>query len=105
MRPVKGYTVDSSSVQGDGSFITLKRLTYGERNAAIRVIQETEGKELLDFYLSQIAELVIGWNWQNEQGDPIPLHKLEDLMPEEISFLVTSIGKLLRGELMLDVKN
>lgn len=105
MRPQKSYIVSTDELQGEKSFIALKRLTYGERNEAIRKIKEFEGKDLLDFYLSAINEFVIDWNWQDEQGEPIPVAELDKLMPEEVSFLVASVGKLLRGELLLDTKN
>ena len=106
MRLTKTYKIDSSSVQGEGSFIELKRITYGERREVIAKIQELEDNDtLFAFYLEKVKEFVLDWNWQDENGVPIPLGEFELLMPEELSFIVSSIGRLLRGELVLDTKN
>lgn len=92
------YRVDSESVQGEGSFVEFKNLTWGEA-------KEFFGRPSGD--LDNIAARIADWNWTDEDGQPLPLPSekpeiMQELMAWEVSFLVREAN---RGFSADDVKN
>ena len=71
-------TVDSSPVQGEGSFVRFKRLTWGE-------LEPLLSAKNLDIALAMID----GWNWVDDDGNPIPVESAQGvLIQQEIDWLV-----------------
>lgn len=83
MRPKREFTVPSETVQGPGTWVIFRRLTWGE-------VKPYLGKNMLDKVAAQIVE----WNWTDDDGQALPLPKsgadLEQLLSEETAFLLNS---------------
>ena len=81
------WKVSTESVQGEGSWVELRGVTVGEQKAA-------RAGQLDDDQV--IIEHVIGWNWADEAGRPLPLPKdepgiVDTLTSEEARVLVFRI--------------
>ena len=88
--------VDSASVQGEGSYVVLKKMTHGEVKAFNREMAAAAKSEnempLQIIMLTQVVE----WNWSDAEGVAFPLPKddpslLERLTEAELLFLTQSI--------------
>lgn len=104
--------VDSSAIQGEGSFVEFRRLTWGERKDIIQKIGELQGAEYSTFIVEFMLGQLCNWNWVDKDGKPLPLPTDEDelnkLYPEESDFLVDLAVKAVAGRLELtdaDLKN
>lgn len=88
--------VDSSAVQGEGSYVLLKKMTHGEVkafNRAMGAASQTQDEGPLEV---AIRTQVIAWNWSDAEGVALPLPKddpglLERLTEAELLFLTESI--------------
>ena len=82
------YRVDSVKVQGEGSFVDLKYITYGERH-----LTSVDVKDLLTSH-------VVAWDWVNSEGAelPQPPEGLDDLVQPEIDFLIESLFSVPKEE-------
>jgi len=88
--------VDSASVQGEGSYVVLKKMTHGEVkafNAEMAEAAKFENEMPLQIV---IRTQVVEWNWSDQDGIPFPLPKdepeiLERLTEAELLFLTQSI--------------
>lgn len=87
--------VDSEAVQGDGSYIVLRRLKVGVWQ---RIKKKTAEPKANNFTidLETIQEHVIEWDWVDDDGKPLPLPgdvSVDDLdlTIEEKSFLIGAI--------------
>lgn len=80
------YRVDSAEVQGEGSWVEMSYITYGERLKALKGGSKTFANDILN-------EHILAWNWVDSDGKPFgdPQDCLVDLFPPEREFL---IGKL-----------
>ena len=98
--------LDSSSVQGDGSYVEFRKFTYGERNALRDKFAELRKEEKLDAIRNASMDLVIerlvGWDWADEDSKPLELPKeysdLDALMEDEFDFLFDRMSDILSGE-------
>lgn len=90
------YRVDSTEVQGEGSWVEMSYITYGERLKALKGGQGTF-EDILDGH-------IIAWNWVDSAGEPFgdPQDFLVELFPPERQFL---IGKLFNPKSEAAVKN
>lgn len=97
MRP-NTVKVDSASVQGEGSYILWRRMTWGERKAIQQSARDGEFGTLL-----MLTDHIAGWNWTDSDGNALPLPQgesdFEALYDEEISFLADVAVKALLGRL------
>lgn len=97
--------VDASKVQGEGAYVDWRRLTWGERRDTREQSTQLEGEESVEYLLGFVASHIAGWNWTDDQGQPLPLPQsaadLEKLFVEEIDFLLRTATRALRGELEL----
>lgn len=96
--------ISSEEVMGEGSYIKVRHLTWGEtktaRDAAART--EKSGEGFGDAGLSEMEKLieaaVVDWNWVDDQGEPMPLFgegtSINDLYTTEVNFLVDAILQL-----------
>lgn len=98
MRRPDTVKVDASSVQGEGAYIEWRRMTWGERKD-YQAEAQAERLDPVQLILNQLA----GWNWQDAQGNPLPLPQgeadLDKLYDEEITFLADTARKALSGRL------
>jgi hypothetical protein len=114
----KGFVrVDSSEVQGEGSFALVRKLSYEQKRMATRMVAKANkgvlpsnvdamsgmevGTEFLDdndeFTRSLLVENVLQWNWVDFDGKPLPLPKddpdvIARLTDEEVEFLAKTIN-------------
>jgi len=90
------YRVSSEQVQGEGSYVVLRRLPYAEaRNAALRA-DEANAAEEAQYTQRMITAGVVEWDWVDDNGDPLPLPREVDfdelgLLIHEVEFLVTHL--------------
>lgn len=95
-------TIDSSAVQGEGSYVVIKRMTYGEaraaRDLARRAEKDKDEDAVADAGQDMIANHLMTWNWVDDEGNPLPLPRddrgvFDRLTDEEVLFL----GQALNG--------
>lgn len=60
--------VDCAEVQGEGSYLMLRKLTYGE----MRDILARGSGEKATVPFSEIAQHIPEWDWVNAKGEPLP---------------------------------
>lgn len=86
--------VDCKAVQGDGSYMVIKPLTFGERAGGVNT--------------NALMERVLEWNWTDWDGEALPLPHDDDsrqlLTDTELEFILAQFGVVLRG-LESDTKN
>ena len=75
------YRVDSSSVQGEGSWVELSFITRGEA-------KDAKGEDWAD---EMLKNHVVAWDWVDEEGNEMDVANLDDLFQHEREFI---IGKL-----------
>ena len=85
------YRVDSVKVQGEGSFVELRYITYGERQKSFGGGQTVD--ELLTSH-------VVSWDWADAEGNalPQPPEGLAHLVQPEIDFLVGALFSIPKSE-------
>lgn len=62
-RQAPTFRVPTEDVQGEGSWIELRKITYGTRKA-----YQDDEVDPIDIIAGHIA----GWNWVDSEGDPLP---------------------------------
>jgi hypothetical protein len=104
--------VDSSGIQGEGSWVEFRRLTWGERQDIVKQIGELEGEAYRKFVVEFMLGQLVSWNWVDKNGKPLKMpsneEALNSLYPEESDFLVNLAVKAVAGRLELtdaDLKN
>jgi hypothetical protein len=106
--------IASDEVQGEGSYVTLRAMSYGfVRDAGRQAVFDSDGKPRTDASLDEqlkvfdklIIDSIVEWNWVDDKGEPLPVPTVSDdldrLMNTEIKFLMDHIK--LRGD--KDTKN
>lgn len=80
--------VDCKAVQGDGAYMVLKPLTFGERRENMSV--------------DALMQRVVEWNWVDWDEEPLPLPHddvaRESLTDSEVEFILGQFGLVLRGQ-------
>jgi hypothetical protein len=121
MARIASKRIDTTDLQGEGSYILLKPVSYKVAKEAryFMIVGDVKGRvdmtdDQKDAHMKRESELteemifnsVIGWNWQDENGVDLPLpRKSEDLdllTADEVGFIVTSITSMGQGN---DAKN
>lgn len=79
------FRVDSAKIQGDGSFVVFRRLTWAE----MRPIWDMETGAGMALMKQSIQD----WNWVDDEGQPLPNphdhpEVLDTLAFEETNFLL-----------------
>lgn len=102
-------TIDASQIQGEGTYVKLKRITWGQRREMIDQVKELEGEAYTDFVMAWLIENIIEWNLVGTDGAVLPKPEKPDdffnLYDEEVNFLIRLYGKSLSGHLLDDKKN
>ncbi len=96
-------TVQTPELQGDDSWVKLRRLTLGEsldldkeqRKLAREGLSELSPEERLEYArvgLKVVAQCILDWNWVDDEGVPLPKPSddplvVERLTDQEIVFL------------------
>lgn len=107
MRRPAVVRIDASSVQGEGAWIEWRRMTYGERKDALeKWLALEEGPERVAFVESLLYDHLSGWNFVDEQGQPLPLPKSAAdegvLYVEEVDFLYDTLRRAITNSLTWD---
>lgn len=97
-RKTSTVQVDSTEVQGEGSWVRVRRLTWGEIKALSRrqeAIKEDQ-EQAIEVTDELLAEHALAWNWVDDDGAPLPQPKgnvgiIDQLTDEEFSFLADAI--------------
>lgn len=113
--------VDSAEVQGEGSYVVLRRMSWARQNEAQRLLAEAAGGQLpsdasemklsgafiqtnAEYTRQLLSESVVEWNWVDDDEKPMPLPSAAgqtlDLSTDEVQFILTH----LRGK-PADLKN
>jgi hypothetical protein len=111
MRTVNTVRLDSSEVQGEGSFVVLRKPNWKAMRSALGAFQAaggeaeqaTAGLAMMD---AMLPGMIVDWNWTDEAGDLLPLPSADpeaigDLEPAEAIWLVQQASELVN----LDRKN
>lgn len=83
---------DTSEVQGEDSYAVLSAVKVKEIRV-IRKLAKTENFDEFEGGVSLLAKHVIGWNWVDDDGEPLPIPKdnpevIDELTDDESKFLV-----------------
>ena len=83
--------VDTSEVQGDESFVVLRKLKVGEVE---NLHKRRDREKWSDFKFGKVvmATRILEWNWVDDGGDPLPqpsedLKVMDQLTEDESNFL------------------
>lgn len=91
--------VDASAVQGEGAYVMVRPLTYGEAKMIRQLADTMTEDEKVTLTETLIREHITGWNWSDSAGSPLPSPwedrlVLSSLTVEEMTFL----GEALHGD-------
>jgi len=85
--------VESTEVQGEGTYIVVRKLTHGEAKAFDREFAKNAAAKNVAPLEDLIIEHLIEWNWSDAEGVPLPLPRedptvLDRLLEPELLFLL-----------------
>ncbi len=92
----------SDDIQGDGSWVKMKSANWGlskQFSKTISQLADDNSDEKIHLIEQRIVELFVGWNWVDDDGNPLPSLKdhpeLIDtvLTEDEMTFLVKASGQ------------
>ena len=88
--------VDSANVQGEGSWVDVRRITYGMGVDAQKLQSTTETSSLDVYKRKLITYLVAAWNWVDDEGQLLPTPKenpavIDSLLDTEIMWLMQQL--------------
>lgn len=86
--------VDSSAVQGEGSFVIVDRITWGLMQELLPNADKLNEKEIA---MQIIPKLVVAWDWVDDDDNPLPQPKdnpevFDQLNDAEIEFLTGAMN-------------
>jgi len=89
--------VDSTEVQGEGSYVILKAMTFGDMKVYAGYLDSSDKTEQYKLGYDLLKSLIMEWNWVDDDGKPLSLPKDDDavldLLPiEELTFLTDAMG-------------
>ena len=103
-RKLGTHLVKSTEVQGEGSFVEFRRMTWGEQKAILRKFSALDGTGHSDEQIAETEKMIVthfvAWNWVDDRGAPMPSPVeagLDALRDDEIVFLVDAIKTAVRG--------
>ena len=101
--------VDTTKVQGSGSYFELRPVTVGENKAMVQMRREKQAavrdgeltQDEFDIFANDygtqfIIDHVVGWNWGDADGNPLPLPSadatvLDRLSTDELELLMEHV--------------
>lgn len=98
------FRYDSEAVQGEGSFVTMRKPSWGMmRKATAEMADKSEQEAGLAMMGELLPGLITDWNWTDVEGELLPLPKdrpevIDDLEVEEAMFLVEKASALLTAD-------
>ena len=102
-RKTSKVRVDASAVQGEGAWVDVRRMKWGEikalskRQKAIKAGGDDATDQAIQISDDLLAEHVLAWNWVDDDGAPLaqPLGNvdvIDGLTDEEFEFLADAIA-------------
>jgi len=91
------YRVSSEQVQGEGSYVVLRCLSYARARDAALLADEANAAAEAQYTQQMITEGVVDWDWVDDDGNRLPLPREVDdfddlgLLVHEVEFLVTHL--------------
>ncbi len=104
------FRVESDEVQGEGSFVVLRRQSWRDAQANARMLAELNGgvvpvagervRATVAFLAANeqatnemLQKAVVAWNWVDDAGKPLPIPSEgdPDLNSQEVQFLVRAL--------------
>lgn len=105
------FRVESDEVQGEGSFVVLRRQSWGDAQRNNRLLAEMNGGELprgpeqvrlttefleanVDITQETLAKAVVAWNWVDDEEKPLPIPSAGEpnLTGEEVQFIIRALS-------------
>jgi hypothetical protein len=97
---------DTADAQGEGSYVVIRRLRgteayeYSDASAALK---DTPSAATYWQMVQCLGRLVVGWNWVDDDGEPLPLPNddpqvLETLSVDEINAIASATQHLFTNE-------
>jgi hypothetical protein len=90
-------TIQTPDLQGEDSFVVMRRLTVGEvralRKKARTITKDDDQVEVsIEISSDTLADCVLKWNWVDDNGEPLPqphhnVDVFDILTDEEFGFL------------------
>ena len=86
--------VASEAVQGEGSWVEVKEVRWGERKAMRKIADGDQASDALDDQI--IRDHVAAWNWVDDADKELDLPSvqpsvIDDLTVQEKGFLISAI--------------
>lgn len=110
MPRITSKRIETTDLQGEGSFVVIRKMSYGDTKQSMKFLAfgDVEQREDMTpedklkkmneeaaFTESILFNGVVEWNWSDENGNALPVpRKTEDvdkLTMEEVSFLVEAL--------------
>lgn len=93
------YTIPSADVQGEGSWVKVRAITRGQLVELATLAQRYDTlsvEERAQVENQLISDLVVDWNWVDDDGNPLPLPRdhpelIASLPQREVQFLLDAI--------------
>lgn len=91
--------IDTADIQGEGSYIELKSFSWKELRAlgfdSIN-LEDVNNMETADFAFKVAKTALVGWNWVDDNGDPLPDpagHEtlFDDLPSQEQTYIIKKL--------------
>jgi len=84
--------IQTDAVQGEGSYVDATSPKVGE----IRRVQRAPKGEDYEITLELLVRHIIGWNWEDESGNALPLPKddpavIDELTNDELVYLLREL--------------
>lgn len=105
------FRVESEEVQGEGSFVVLRRQSWRDAQQNNRLLAEMNGGELprgvehirltteflganVNITKQTLEKAVVAWNWVDDEGNPQPIPSAgePDLTQEEVQFIIRALS-------------
>ena len=86
--------IDSSEVQGDGSYVMMKAPTIGDIREGT-IPDKSDNAASTEYAVFLLGRLVKEWNWVNDNDEPLPQPNpdiIAELPYPEIKFLMDSLN-------------
>jgi len=86
--------VPTPEIQGEGSYVEIQQMTVAEAQAYQERINS--GIDDATLVTEVLIKYVVGWDWVDENGDPLPLPSekgdVMHLLSHELLFLSNQVG-------------